>query len=151
MDIDGFWYGDGEYMEIVHVLWGTDRYIPRPTINQQFTVPVVKESLTTEKVVCSKMETTTWDGEGYPPIGTVCEMYIGEIDEWVQGEVIAIHKGYVHIWNDKAESGCFTNNPTDLRPIKSDRDMWIDSVIENKEELYKQLGHLYDTMVGNKG
>lgn len=26
---------------------------------------------------------------------------------------------------------------------------WVESIIENKEELYKHLGYLYDTMVGN--
>lgn len=127
----------------------TSGFVTRPTINQQLTV--VKEKFTTEEVVCSKMEPTSWDGEGLPPIGTICEMYIDEIDEWVQGEVFAIHKGHIHIWNDKAESGCFTNNPTDLRPIKSNRDKWIESIIENKEELYRQLGYRYDTIVGNKG
>lgn len=153
-DIDGFWFGDGEYMELVHVSWGTDRYIPRPTINQQLTV--VNQEFTTEKVVVSKMETT-------PEFNNIPEgatHYRPECYKWYFSWA-KYEYGRIYIYSEEEpwweHWGTFpveelipiTSNTTDLyNQLKTE---WIESIIENKEELYRQLGYRYDTIVGNKG
>ena len=37
------------------------------------------------------MESKEWSGEGVPPIGTVCEYYWSEGDEWRKCEVVAYY------------------------------------------------------------
>lgn len=59
-----------------------------------------------------------WDGEGLPPVGTVCDMHIDDFG-WITGTVV------VHIDLDEptavAHNGeeVFHGNASDFRPIKT--------------------------------
>lgn len=41
------------------------------------------------------MKNKEWSGEGVPPIGTICEYYRSEGDEWRKCEVVAYHNSNI--------------------------------------------------------
>lgn len=118
--------------------------IKRPTDNQQLTVPVVNQEFTTEKVVSSKMETTTWSGTGLPPVG-ICEALWNSPDEYYKVKVITHDDGEaVFRWIDGPDNGVIASSGNEVygglkikehymfRPIqsiKSERERWIDTVL----------------------
>lgn len=79
-----------------------------------------------------------WDGEGLPPVGTVCDMHIDDFG-WITGTVV------VHIDLDEptavAHNGeeVFHGNASDFRPIKTAEQL-------EEEEREKEAIELYLTM-----
>jgi len=63
------WWIDGKYITTNHLYWGDRHYIPRPV----------------------EPATTTWDGTGLPPRGTICECLFN--DGWVKVLVLSVN-GY---------------------------------------------------------
>lgn len=144
---EGVWHNMGDAMNDVD----PNSFIERPTINQQLTVPVVKEKFTTEKVVCSKTEPTTWDGQGLPPIGTECEARTAS--GWLKSIILYHGTGQclglvaVVFWFNGNENLAWCR---EFRPIKTDRDHWIDAaqeICKNPEELRSILGQMYDAVI----
>lgn len=108
----------------------------RPTVNQQATAPAITQELTPEKVVCSKMETTTWNGNGTPPVGAVCEIYLGNYhsDRRKSGEVVKVlataknSNGNTIALVELCEKDgkCDALNVQCLRPFHDERDVFIE-------------------------
>ena len=101
---------------------------------------------------CEKYDTVNaveWNGEGLPPVGTVCELSLdgGEFKwctvRFVGKKIVVVdHKNY-------SEQ---TYKPTDIefRPLRTKRDKWIDKAIGaigGKQAIINAeaiLGKLYD-------
>lgn len=118
----------------------------RPTVNQQLTVPVVNDSFTTE-----------WDGQGLPPVGTVCEA--SRFGEWVECRIENHLKCYKKsnlstdvIFSYKLASGkpeWYWHDGSDcskFRPLKTERDRWITEGKKASSDILssRQLGQIYD-------
>lgn len=132
-----------------HYIESLGLLIERPTINQQLTVPVVNQEFTTEKVACSKMEPTTWDGQGLPPVGTKCELHLAGGRNAIV-EITAIGKKtvlFIEVGSEDERQEYIHGN---FRPLKTDRERWIEAVREAMEEQTSlivcdfQLGIIYD-------
>ena len=61
------WWIDEKYITRNHLYWGDRHYIPRPV----------------------EPATTTWDGTGFPPVGTICECLFN--DGWVKVVVLSVN------------------------------------------------------------
>lgn len=95
------------------------------------------------------MSKVEWNGEGLPPVRSVCEVYEG-FDDWKERQVIA-HDGDVAIY--RIRHGVYGAGLADIfRPIKSDRKKWIDEAksILSSHDLWQasteDLQVIYDTL-----
>lgn len=123
-------------MESIKHHFKPDSFIKRQAVNQQLTVPAVKEKFTTEEGECSKMETTTWNGKGTPPVGAVCEIYLGNYhsDRRKSGEVVKVlataknSSGNTIALVELCEKDgkCDALNVQCLRPFHDERDVFIE-------------------------
>ena len=61
-----------------------------------------------------------WTGEGLPPVGTVCEIYIDKTATWVKSTVVAhvVLRGVSHAIAHDGES-CFYGIASDFRPMRT--------------------------------
>ncbi|MCW6550354.1 hypothetical protein NFB56_16065 [Yersinia ruckeri] len=69
-----------------------------------------------------------WDGKGVPPVGTECELS-GDKQRWHRVTIVAITKEHVITSNGNRESSFMLRDYT-FRPIRTDRDEFVDSVSE---------------------
>ena len=82
-----------------------------------------------------------WDGEGLPPVGTVCDMHIDDFG-WITGTVV------VHIDLDEptavAHNGkeVFHGNASDFRPIKTDEQLAEEEIQAIRDEIRWQKPQL---------
>lgn len=75
-----------------------------------------------------------WSGEGLPPVGLRIEYTPIKQDakaaivpgQWYRGKIIAYHDGYV--WT--SDNGIRQIANTEFRPIRTDRDRWIEAAIK---------------------
>lgn len=103
-------------------------------------------------IAAKKLDTNKWNGQGFPPVGTVCEAH--QFTEWVEcvienhlkdGENIDVIYTY-----DNGTKWEYSDRKEHFRPIKSDRDRWVDAAREAMEEQTSlgvndfQLGIIYD-------
>lgn len=58
----------------------------------------------------------TWDGQGLPPVGTVCEYYADE-NTWRRCEIVAHKDGKAVVWVNHAH--IWTSSGGILRPIRT--------------------------------
>lgn len=73
-----------------------------------------------------------WDGEGLPPVGTVCEGYVQDIASvwrWLEVEILKHHniahsECAVHVTKHTILRWC-----DQFRPIRTDRERWIESAL----------------------
>jgi hypothetical protein len=82
----------------------------------------------------------TWNGEGLPPVGTVCEMK-DDRGLWLKVEIIASHAGYSHGWSDVCAQNFFADDPQDFRPIRTAEKVEADrrkKVISDLKSLFPQ-------------
>lgn len=80
------------------------------------------------KELVERPSSPAWDGEGLPPVGTVCEAAIphtsGPDNErsfiWIEGHVIAYHElnGETYAWFAE-DDGFYPPNVLDFRPIRT--------------------------------
>ena len=71
--------------------------------------------------------TPEWNGQGLPPVGTVCESY--DADGWQRCVILAVDaRGnlVVDLLEDGMVEANHDNHCYSFRPIKSDREKWID-------------------------
>jgi hypothetical protein len=101
---------DGFYSSIGYLVpdndqagWGTDRYIPRPTEQPQ------------------------WSGEGLPPVGSAIEVRRNDND-WYKAFVVAHDAGRVVYRCDHDMTTYGWTIGKGFRPIKSERDQQIDAL-----------------------
>jgi hypothetical protein len=81
-----------------------------------------------------------WNGEGLPPVGTVCEMK-DDRGSWLKVEIIASHAGYSHGWSDVCTQNFFADDPQDFRPIRTPEQIAADE----REAAIDQMTLLLDT------
>ena len=96
--VDGYWSCKGKYYHMpCQTAWGSERYTPRPV----------------------EPATTAWDGTGFPPVGTVCE--VNFCDVWVRATI-------EHLLTWKGETECIFKTEEDwdfsscldcFRPIRT--------------------------------
>ena len=96
--VDGYWSCKGKYYHMpFQTAWGSERYTPRPV----------------------EPATTAWDGTGFPPVGTVCE--VNFCDVWVRATI-------EHLLTWKGETECIFKTEEDwdfsscldcFRPIRT--------------------------------
>ena len=93
-----------------------------------------------------------WDGQGLPPVGTVCEMQYNE-SQWGEVTITAYGKQYFLFEDDKGQELVEHIDRINLRPIKSDREKWIDAadrLMESVSEEHKRMSCLYDALKSGK-
>jgi hypothetical protein len=96
-----------------------------------------------------------WNGEGLPPVGVVCEFFIGERTRsdahrhWEDGdklEVLAHRNACAIVYNKTAGAAAVVNTDC-IRPIKSERERAIvamRSIVDEYAEMNNAMGALYD-------
>lgn len=86
-----------------------------------------------------------WD---LPPVGTICQMR-DDNDKWVDVEIIANHKGFAHGWQDSTEDTYYSNNPSEFRPLRTERDKAVEQ-ISDICGVFAISEQLYDVIVAGK-
>ena len=113
-----------------------DRFIDRCRCSYR------KSSMDKEQIVHYPPETRSeWNGEGLPPVGTVCEYtkpdgYKGRERVWFKCYVVAHDQGGVVIRTEKSHYHLRKIPEYVFRPLKSDRDRWIENAHILWEEMY---------------
>ncbi|HIE1839352.1 TPA: hypothetical protein ACXJW0_002029 [Pseudomonas aeruginosa] len=90
-----------------------------------------------------------WDGQGLPPVGTVCEYYADE-NTWRRCEIVAHKDGQAVVWVNNAH--IWASSGASLRPISTpeqiaaqEREKAIEEMCFAEETLtVKQAKALYD-------
>ncbi|HDZ8980329.1 TPA: hypothetical protein RUY06_002225 [Aeromonas veronii] len=86
-----------------------------------------------------KRDAKVCGGEGYlnnhwfergelPPVGTRCEALITSESQWVEIEVICHRDGFALGWCLKERCGYHGDEPTDFRPIRTERDLAVEEM-----------------------
>ena len=102
--VDGWWHKN-QYVPVKNNNWGTDRYTPRS----------------------AESATTTWNGTGFPPVGTKCEGVWLEVpdggDRVFEVVIVVIVKGYYkkQVWfcTTSGEDIAHLTKNVDFRPIRT--------------------------------
>ena len=84
-----------------------------------------------------------WDGEGLPPVGTVCEYYADE-DTWRQCEIIAHKDGKAVVWVNHAHIWS-TSSGALLRPLKTKEQL----AAEEREKAVDEMVQFFMSYYGN--
>ena len=90
-----------------------------------------------------------WHKNGeLPPVGEVCEAYVGRPPKWIETEIVAHKGGFFIGWCNRLMKACQGNWVDGLRPLRTEREKAIDEMVvclaerwANCEEL---AAHLYD-------
>lgn len=71
-----------------------------------------------------------WNGEGLPPVGTVCEVQKDAGFDWTKTKVLAHHLGFaVHSWSQDGDDMEVAAAPSgDFRPIRTAEQIAIDEM-----------------------
>ena len=77
-----------------------------------------------EEQLKAEEPTTSWNGEGLPPVGTVCEM-IDDVGKWVVVEIFSHFGGSCFGWSSKRSLYYFTNNSKEFRKIPNEEQLAI--------------------------
>lgn len=89
-----------------------------------------------------EMKNKEWSGEGTPPIGTVCEYYWTEGDEWRKCEVVAYHNSNtVAVDVFEGYAVCLHHSLGLFRPIKTPEQI-------AEEEKSKAIDEMNDLILG---
>ena len=94
--VDGWWHKN-QYVPVENKDWGTDRYTPRP----------------------KEPATTAWDGIGFPPVGTECEVVIAALKPRTVCFVGIKSSGSVVIETVDGELKSYHRSQVNFRPIRS--------------------------------
>ena len=101
---------------------------------------ISSENLSAWDLIERPKKQDAWDGEGLPPVGTVCDMHIDDFG-WITGTVV------VHIDLDEptavAHNGreVFHGNASAFRPIKTDEQLEEEEkkkVIDDMQRIYEE-------------
>lgn len=93
-------------------------------------------------------EDKPWNGEGLPPVGTVCE-WKSPSQNWKCGYIIATFEDRVWLTTgDGLKEQVWNLSVVEFRPIRTDRERWIEAVMNQCNAPYispKELaGAIYD-------
>ena len=96
--VDGWWSCKGKFCAMsAHFDWNTPRYTPRPV----------------------EPATTAWDGTGFPPVGTECEVVIAALKPRTVCFVGIKSSGSVVIETVDGELKSYHRSQVNFRPIRS--------------------------------
>lgn len=113
------------------------------------TAIVTREQWQAEK---DKTMSKEWDGNGKPPVGTVCEVNNGGDTEYFLYEVVAYHhrSGRPILESRRTSRRTHTHAPEcwKFRPILTARDRWIESASEYG--CLVTIEHLYDALASGE-
>ena len=108
---------DGETFDSDAVCWGG----PRGT------------TITAYRPILEKTEAPEWDGDGKPPVGTICEAQSGYLGFWqgehLKAEVVAHRSDIVVCWSDE-KSLAFYCTPDACRPLRTPAQRAEDETIQ---------------------
>lgn len=108
-----------------------------------------------------------WNGEGLPPVGTVCDAKIphrqsGELTHlWVKVVVIAHHeiKGKIYSWV-AAHDGFYPPGELEFRPLRTERERWVGAACAvfhgrcmhdySGQHFVEAMGAVYDAIKSGK-
>lgn len=83
-----------------------------------------------------------------PPVGEVCEAYVGRPPKWIETEIVAHKGGFFIGWCNSLMKACQGNWVDGLRPLRTEREKAIDEMVDclgsrlaNCEEI---AAHLYE-------
>lgn len=79
-----------------------------------------------------------WNGEGLPPVGTVCDM-LDDKNFFVEVEIIAIKSLHAFGWSEDRSMAYFSSNPDEFRPIQTPEQIEA----KNREDFVKKASSLF--------
>lgn len=85
-----------------------------------------------------------WNGEGLPPVGTVCEAKTVQCARWNMATIVHVTKKGVALYEDCFGDYMGSAAPSDFRPLKSDRKREIDQISYDGGISFCAAGKLYD-------
>lgn len=107
----------------------------------------VEVEMTSESEVT--INASDWHKNGeLPPVGEVCEAYVGRPPKWIETEIVA-HKGVVIIgWCNSLMKACQGNWVGGFRPLRTEREKAIDEMVdflaERRGSVEDIATHLYE-------
>lgn len=75
-------------------------------------------------------EKQQWDGEGLPPVGTVCEWLASVDHDWVKVTVLGHHGDDIWLKPDDGTQSFIVGNAENFRPIPKEREKDIDEILQ---------------------
>ena len=71
-----------------------------------------------------------WHKNGeLPPVGEVCEAYVGRPPKWIETEIVAHKDGFAIGWCKSVMKGCHGDKAHEFRPLRTERDKAIDEMV----------------------
>ena len=64
-----------------------------------------------------------------PPVGEVCEAYVGRPPKWIETEIVAHKGGFFIGWCNSLMKACQGNWVDGLRPLRTEREKEIDEMV----------------------
>ncbi|MCZ9287065.1 hypothetical protein OM258_18090 [Escherichia albertii] len=74
-------------------------------------------------------EKQQWDGEGLPPVGTVCEWLASVDHDWVKVTVLGRHGDDIWLKPDDGTQSFIVGDAENFRPIPNEREKAIDDLV----------------------
>lgn len=65
-----------------------------------------------------------------PPVGEVCEAYVGRPPKWIETEIVAHKGGFFIGWCNSLMKACQGNWVDGLRPLRTEREKEIDEMVD---------------------
>ena len=94
------------------------------------------------------IKVSDWHKNGeLPPVGEVCEAYVGRPPKWIEIEIVAHKGGFFIGWCNSLMKACQGNWVGGLRPLRTEREKAIDEMVSLVEPLatYREFaGAIYD-------
>lgn len=96
-----------------------------------------------------------WNGQGFPPVGTVCGIKYTD-GKWGEVTITVYGKHHVIFEDSNGNERVEYLNGIELRPIKSDKDKWIELAKKENRELpigateQEMFERLYDAIKSGK-
>ena len=162
----GGWFGNkSQKSNLGKIPAGHDWRQTLREVNQEHAQPRTTFEVTPEEEEAFKaLEASAgkdWRGpeDGLPPVGAVCEYLFSKNNEWRKGHCVA-HFQEQAVIVDAVDSGAECCIEQRLRPIRTDRERWIeavDSLVEEKAGTLYSRAHpkdvaqfIYDAMQSGK-
>lgn len=100
-------------------------------------------------ILDDKPHAPEWDGEGLPPVGTVCEYQNNRrCPSWKRVEVTAIGQEKILMWDytSDRENHLLLKSLGNFRPIRTNREKWIDQATDVALQPGDAAGNVYDAL-----
>ena len=82
------------------------------------------------ELVAQPAQDNSWHERGeFPPVGCECEVFVSDENKWLHFDVIAIRDGHVLGWCREGSCGFQSNDKSNFRPLRTERDKAIDEMV----------------------